>query len=295
MDNLNYKHLHYFWAVARTGSVTRAAEQLGVSMQTVSGQISRLEQQLGRSLFRQHGRGLELTEAGRVAQGYADRIFLLGEELAEALADPRLDQVLRLAAGVSDVLPKRIASRLLQPALELDAGLRLSCSEGDFDELIGELGRHRLDLVLADRPVASSEQQQFQSWQLLRCPVLLLASPALSERHRAGFPSSLEQAPLLLPSRDNVLRRQLEHWFEAQGLRPRVIGEFDDYALMETFARQGLGLCPTPALPDDTAGLPGLEQVGVLDGVWEHYYLSASRRKLQHPALQAILQAWSYN
>ncbi|WP_434634241.1 transcriptional activator NhaR [Chromobacterium sp. CV08] len=295
MDSLNYKHLHYFWAVARTGSVTRAAEQLGVSMQTVSGQISRLEQQLGRSLFRQQGRGLELTEAGRVAQGYADRIFLLGEELAEALADPRLDQVLRLAAGVSDVLPKRIASRLLQPALELDASLRLSCSEGDFDELIGELGRHRLDLVLADRPVASSEQQQFQSWQLLRCPVLLLACPALGECYRPGFPASLEQAPLLMPSRDNVLRRQLEHWFEAQRLRPRVIGEFDDYALMETFAREGLGLCPTPALPDDTAGLPGLERVGALDGVWEHYYLSASRRKLQHPALQAILQAWSYN
>ena len=292
MDKLNYKHLHYFWAVARTGSVTRAAEQLGISMQTVSGQISRLEQQLGRSLLRQQGRGLELTEAGRVAQGYADRIFLLGEEMEEALADPLLDQTLRLAAGISDVVPKGIASRLLRPALQTGNRLRLSCGEGDFDELIGELGRHRLDLVLADRPVASSEQQQFQSWPLLSCPVQLLAAPALHASRLAGFPASLEQAPLLLPSRDNVLRRQLEHWFEANGLRPDVVGEFDDHALMETFARQGMGLLPAPVSPDGEADHPGLLSWGALDGVWEHYYVTASRRKLQHPALQAILQAW---
>ncbi|MEO4029772.1 transcriptional activator NhaR [Chromobacterium vaccinii] len=292
MDKLNYKHLHYFWAVARTGSVTRAAEQLGISMQTVSGQISRLEQQLGRSLLRQQGRGLELTEAGRVAQGYADRIFLLGEEMEEALADPLLDQTLRLAAGISDVVPKGIASRLLRPALQTGNRLRLSCGEGDFDELIGELGRHRLDLVLADRPVASSEQQQFQSWPLLSCPVQLLAAPALHASRLAGFPANLEQAPLLLPSRDNVLRRQLEHWFEANGLRPDVVGEFDDHALMETFARQGMGLLPAPVSPDGEADHPGLLPLGALDGVWEHYYVTASRRKLQHPALQAILQAW---
>lgn len=293
MDKLNYKHLHYFWAVARTGSVTRAAEQLGISMQTVSGQISRLEQQLGRSLLRQQGRGLELTEAGRVAQGYADRIFLLGEEMEEALADPLLDQTLRLAAGISDVVPKGIASRLLRPAMQTGNRLRLSCGEGDFDELIGELGRHRLDLVLADRPVASSEQQQFQSWPLLRCPVQLLAAPALHASRQANFPASLEQAPLLLPSRDNVLRRQLEHWFEANGLRPDVVGEFDDHALMETFARQGMGLLPAPVSPDGEGDHPGLLSLGALDGVWEHYYVTASRRKLQHPALQAILQAWA--
>ncbi|ERE05760.1 transcriptional activator NhaR [Pseudogulbenkiania ferrooxidans] len=293
MDKLNYKHLHYFWAVARTGSVTRAAEQLGISMQTVSGQISRLEQQLGRSLLRQQGRGLELTEAGRVAQGYADRIFLLGEEMEEALADPLLDQTLRLAAGISDVVPKGIASRLLRPAMQTGNRLRLSCGEGDFDELIGELGRHRLDLVLADRPVASSEQQQFQSWPLLRCSVQLLAAPALHASRQANFPASLEQAPLLLPSRDNVLRRQLEHWFEANGLRPDVVGEFDDHALMETFARQGMGLLPAPVSPDGEGDHPGLLSLGALDGVWEHYYVTASRRKLQHPALQAILQAWA--
>jgi LysR family transcriptional activator of nhaA len=294
MENLNYKHLQYFWAVARTGSVTRAAGQLDVSMQTISGQIAKLERQLGRALFRQQGRGLELTEAGRLALSYADRIFMLGAELEEAMADEQLDQIQRLAAGVSDVLPKHIASRLLQPALPPESGqLRLSCSEGDFDELIGELGRHKLDLVLADRPVASSEQQQFQSWLLLRCPVQLLANPALKERYQPGFPASLRQAPLLLPSRDNMLRRQLEHWFESQGLRPRVVGECDDYALMETFARQGLGLCPAPFLPDEDNGPPGLEGIGTLDGIWEHYYVSASRRKLQHPSLLAILQAWA--
>ncbi|OBU88014.1 transcriptional activator NhaR [Chromobacterium subtsugae] len=292
MEKLNYKHLYYFWAVARTGSVTQAAEQLGISMQTISGQVAKLEQQLGCALFRQQGRGLALTEAGRTAQGYADQIFMLGEALGEALADARLDQAVRLAAGVSDVLPKRIASHLLRPALQMGRKLRLSCSEGDFDELLGDLGRHRLDLILADRPIASSEQQQFQSWLLLRCPVLLYAAPELCRRYRPEFPASLEQAPLLLPSRDNVLRRQLDHWLESQGLRVEVAGEFDDGALMETFARQGLGLLPSPALPDAAQDLSGLELVGCLDGVWEHYYAVASRRKLQHPALQAILQAW---
>ncbi|AXE32495.1 transcriptional activator NhaR [Chromobacterium phragmitis] len=292
MQGINYKHLNYFWHVARSGSVTRAAERLGVSMQTISGQITRLEQQLGRALFRQQGRGLALTEAGRLALGYADRIFLLGEEMEEALADARLGQTQRLAAGISDVLPKGIASRLLRPALTAAGHLRLSCSEGDFDELIGELGRHKLDLVLADRPVASSEQQQFQSWPLLRCPVLLLAAPALLERHLPDFPASLRHAPLLMPSRDNVLRRQLEHWFAEQDIRPEVVGEFDDHALMETFARQGLGLLPTPASPDGEADHPGLQRLGALEGVWEHYYVTASRRKLQHASLQAILQAW---
>ncbi|QIY80768.1 transcriptional activator NhaR [Chromobacterium violaceum] len=293
MDRINYKHLHYFWHVARAGSVTRAAGQLNVSMQTISGQITKLEQQLGRSLFRQQGRGLALTEAGRLALDYADRIFLLGEELETALADPLLDQTLRLAAGISDVVPKGIASRLLRPALRTNGRLRLSCGEGDFDELIGDLGRHRLDLVLADCPVASGEQQQFQSWPLLRCPVQLLAAPELHARCQAGFPASLEQAPLLLPSRDNVLRRQLEHWFDANGVRPDLVGEFDDHALMETFARQGLGLLPAPVSPDGEADHPGLLPLGALDGVWEHYYVTASRRKLQHPALQAILQAWT--
>ncbi|UTH74328.1 transcriptional activator NhaR [Chromobacterium sp. IIBBL 290-4] len=290
MRALNYKHLQYFWSVARAGSVTRAAEQQGVSMQTISGQVGKLEQQLGRALFRQQGRGLELTEAGRLALGYADQIFMLGEQLEEALGDDALDQTLRLAAGVSDVLPKSIASQLLSPALQSGQPMRLSCSEGDFDELMGELGRHRLDLVLADRPAASNEQQ-FQSWRLLSCPVQLFASADLHARYALDFPARLNHAPLLLPSRDNVLRRQLEHWFDTHGLRPVVVGEFDDYALMETFARQGLGLYPAPfAGPGDTPS-PELKRLGALDGVQEHYYLTISRRKLQHPAVQSLIDA----
>nr|WP_176426093.1 transcriptional activator NhaR [Chromobacterium sp. ASV5] len=286
---MNYKHLHYFWAVARAGSVTRAAEQLGMSAQTVSGQISRLEQEIGRALFRPQGRGLALTEAGRVALRYADQIFMLGEELSETLADAHLDQTIRLAAGVSDVLPKFIALQLLQPALRLPHRVRLSCSEGDFDELLTDLGSHRLDLILADRPIAASGQQQFQSWLLARCPVMIFGQPGLASQYEAGFPRSLDHAPLLLPSRDNVLRSQLEDWFDERGIRPDIVAEFDDGALMEAFAQQGLGLCPAPAWQAPRGD--GLQLIGAVDGVWEHYYAIASRRKLQHPALQAIVAA----
>lgn len=290
-SQLNYKHLHYFWAVARAGSVTAAAQQLGMSAQTVSGQISRLEQQIGRALFTQQGRGLVLTEAGRMAQTYADRIFQLGEELQEMLADEQLDQTLRLSSGISDVLPKSIAYRLLKPALALPQRLRLHCNEGAFDQLLHELASHSLDLVLADRPAPAAGQQAMQSHLLARCPVMIFATPALSARYRAGFPHSLQRAPLLLPSRDNVLRSQLEHWLDEQGIRPEIVGEFKDGALLQTFGEQGAGLFPAPVFAvDDITGGGKLDLLGRVAGVEEHYYAITNRRKLQHKAVQAIIQ-----
>ncbi|NWK76424.1 transcriptional activator NhaR [Aquitalea sp. LB_tupeE] len=291
LSHLNYKHLHYFWAVARAGSVTAAAQQLGMSAQTVSGQISRLEQQIGRALFKQQGRGLVLTEAGRMAQTYADRIFQLGEELQELLADEQLDNTLRLSSGVSDVLPKSIAYRLLKPALALPQRLRLHCTEGAFDQLLNELASHSLDLVLADRPAPAAGQQAMQSHLLARCPVMIYATPALAARYQADFPHSLHRAPLLLPSRDNVLRAQLEHWLNELGIRPEVVGEFKDGALLQTFGEEGAGLFPAPAFSaDDITGNGKLGLLGQVSGVEEHYYVITNRRKLQHKAVQAIIQ-----
>ncbi|BBF84636.1 transcriptional regulator, LysR family [Aquitalea magnusonii] len=289
-SQLNYKHLHYFWAVARAGSVTAAARQLGMSAQTVSGQISRLEQQIGRALFSQQGRGLVLTEAGRLALSYADRIFQLGEELQEMLADEQLDHTLRLSSGISDVLPKSIAYRLLKPALSLPQRLRLHCNEGAFDQLLHELASHSLDLVLADRPAPAAGQQTMQSHLLARCPVMIFATPELVARYRDGFPHSLQRAPLLLPSRDNVLRSQLEHWLDEQGIRAELVGEFKDGALLQTFGEQGVGLFPAPAfaVEDITAG-GKLGLLGRVAGVEEHYYAITNRRKLQHKAVQAII------
>ena len=291
LSNLNYKHLHYFWAVARAGSVTAAAQLLGMSAQTVSGQISRLEQQIGRALFKQQGRGLVLTEAGRMALTYADRIFQLGEELQELLADEQLDNTLRLSSGVSDVLPKSIAYRLLKPALALPQRLRLHCTEGAFDQLLNELASHSLDLVLADRPAPAAGQQAMQSHLLARCPVMIYATPELAARYQADFPHSLHRAPLLLPSRDNVLRAQLEHWLDELGIRPEIVGEFKDGALLQTFGEQGAGLFPAPAFSaDDITGNGKLGLLGQVSGVEEHYYAITNRRKLQHMAVQAIIQ-----
>ncbi|HJV06711.1 MAG TPA: transcriptional activator NhaR [Chromobacteriaceae bacterium] len=291
-EPLNYKHLHYFWAVAREGSVTRAAAQLGMSPQTVSGQVSRLEQTLGRALFTQQGRNLQLTEAGRVALRYADQIFMLGETLQETLQDAQLDKTIRLAVGISDVLPKTVSYRLLQPALTLEQRVRLACTERDFEQLLADLAQHRLDLVLADRPVPAGGLPALQSNLLARCPVMIFATATLAERYRAPFPACLHRAPMLLPTRGNVLRSQLEQWFEEIDVKVEVVAEFEDGALLNTFGQQGLGLFPAPAFqPGDITGRLDVEMLGRVGKVYEHYYAITHRRKLQHPAVQAVLQA----
>jgi len=288
IETLNYHHLRYFWAVAREGSVTRAAERLGMSAQTVSGQVSRLEAALGQALFTQVGRTLELTEAGRAALSYADQIFLLGEQLTDALRDASLERTLRLSAGVADVVPKTVSYHLLEPALTATDTLRLTCREGSFDELLNELALHRLDIVLSDRP-ALAGQAQFESRLLARCPVGIYGTPELAHRFRQGFPASLAGAPLLMPTRDNVLRGQVEAWLSEIGVRVRVVGEFEDGALMKTFGGRGFGLFPAPSFASaDITGHFGVEKVGDIDGVFEQYWAIANRKKIRHKAVAAI-------
>ncbi|MCL6262718.1 LysR family transcriptional regulator [Craterilacuibacter sp. RT1T] len=291
---LNYKHLRYFWAVAREGSVTRAAERLGMSVQTVSGQISRLEQAFGQALFNQQGRNLVLTEAGRAALSYAERIFLLGEELSDILRDDALDKTIRLTAGISDVVPKTVSYHLLEPALQMEERVRLVCREAGFDELLTELTLHRLDVVLADRP-ALSTQSQFESHLLSRCPVNIYGTKDLCRQYRDGFPHSLAGAPLLLPTRDNILRGQVENWLETLNLRVQVVGEFEDGALLKTFGGQGFGLFPAPSFASaDITGHFAVDIVGPVDGVFEHYWAIANRKKLQHRAVEAICNTALY-
>ncbi|AXK39898.1 transcriptional activator NhaR [Crenobacter cavernae] len=291
-EPLNYKHLHYFWAVAREGGVNRAAERLGMSAQTVSGQVSRLELALGKALFTQQGRKLVLTEAGRVALQYADQIFLLGETLQETLEEETPGATVRLSAGITDVLPKTVSYRLLEPALASGNRVRLVCTEGAFDELLAELALHRLDVVLADRPVPAGAQQPFVSTLLARCPVMIFGTAQLCARYRDGFPHSLARAPMLLPTRDNVLRSQLEQWFEAESIKVDIVGEFEDGALLKTFGRQGVGLFPAPSFQvDDITRQFEVEVLGAVEGVSEHYYAIANRRKLQHSAVEAIMRS----
>jgi LysR family transcriptional activator of nhaA len=289
-ETINYKHLHYFWVAAREGGIHRAAERLQMSAQTVSGQISKLERVLGKALFTQQGRSLVLTEAGRVALQYADQIFMLGETMQEALGQDSLVTTLRLSAGISDVLPKMVSYRLLEPALSADRHVRLVCTEGAFDTLLAELALHKLDVVLADRPVPAGGQQPFVSTLLARCPVMVFGTAELCARYREGFPYSLNKAPMLLPTRNNVLRSQLEQWFEAHNIRIDIIGEFDDGALLTAFGRQGVGLFPAPSFQvEDMTRQFDVDVLGEVDGVLEHYYAIANRRKLQHRAVEAIV------
>jgi LysR family transcriptional activator of nhaA len=291
LSNLNYKHLHYFWAVARAGSVTAAAQQLGMSAQTVSGQISRLEQQIGRALFTQQGRGLVLTEAGRMALTYADRIFQLGEELQELLADEQLDNTLRLSSGVSDVLPKSIAYRLLKPALALAATAAAALHRRGFRSIAARAGQPQPGSGTGRPPCPGSRPASHAIAFAGPLPGDDLRHASAGSALSGGFPHSLHRAPLLLPSRDNVLRAQLEHWLDELGIRPEIVGEFKDGALLQTFGEQGAGLFPAPAFSaDDITGNGKLGLLGQVSGVEEHYYAITNRRKLQHKAVQAIIQ-----
>jgi len=288
---LNFRHLYYFWVVAKEGSVTRAAERLDVAVQTISAQLALLEQSIGKALLAPQGRRLVLTEAGRVALNYADQIFLLGEQMQDALAND-VDGAMRLTVGISDSLPKLIASRLLDAALQLPQRVRLVCSEGNFESLLGDLSVHKLDVVLTDRPVPPGTNLRVFSHSLGDSELTLFALPEIAKQYRMKFPESLNGAPLLLPTRNNAIRSRIDQWFETNELRPDIVGEFDDNALLNTFGQRGLGLFPAPsALAADVRKQFGATPVGALAGVREQFYAISNERKIKHPAVEAILSA----
>ncbi|MGV3741471.1 MAG: transcriptional activator NhaR [Burkholderiaceae bacterium] len=290
--SLNFRHLYYFWVVAKEGSVTRAAERLDVAVQTISAQLGLLEQALGKSLFAPQGRRLVLTEAGRIALGYADQIFLLGEQMQDALADSDVERTMRLTVGISDSLPKLISARLLEAALGLPERVKLVCYEDKFESLLGDLSVHKLDVVLTDRSVPPGATLRVFSHLLGESEITLFGVPSLAKKYRAGFPQSLNGAPLLLPTRNNAIRGRIDHWFEVHGIHPNVVGEFDDNALLNTFGRNGLGLFPAPsALTKDVEEQFGAVSVGEMSKVREQFYAISNERKIKHPAIDAILLA----
>jgi len=294
-NDINYRHLFYFWVVAKEGGITRAAERIGLAVQTVSSQLALLEQQLGKTLFSQQGRRLVLTEAGRVALAYADQIFLLGEQMQEALNEADTGRT-RLTVGISDSLPKLSAFRMLEAALATERPVRLVCYEDQFDALLAELALHKLDVVLTDREVRAGTSLKVFSHQLFDSEMLVVGTPALAERYRDGFPHNLGGAPFLLPTRNNALRGKIDEWFVQHGVRPDVVGEFEDNALLNTFGRRGLGLFFTSAaLSGEVAEQFGAVEVGAVPDVREQFYAISNDRKIQHPAVEAILAAAQKN
>jgi LysR family transcriptional activator of nhaA len=289
--NINFRHLYYFWVVAKEGGITQAAKRLNLAIQTISSQLSLLEESVGKALFTQQGRRLVLTEAGRLALSYADKIFLLGEQMQEALAEADSART-RLTVGISDSLPKLTAYKLLEATATLDRPVRLVCYEDQFEALLGELALHKLDVVLTDREVRPGTSLGVFSHQLFESQTIVVGTAALAQVYQEAFPRNLNGAPFLLPTRNNALRGKIDEWFDAHGVRPDVVGEFEDNALLNTFGRRGLGLFFAPAvLATEMEEQFGVVLVGRVPQVREQFYAISNERKIQHPAVEAILAA----
>jgi LysR family transcriptional activator of nhaA len=292
MDWLNYHHLLYFWAVVRDGSIARAGERLHLSQPTISTQLRKLERAVGDKLFQKVGRKLQLTDTGRMVYRYADEIFSIGKELADALRGRGGDRPLRFTVGVSDVLPKLIVQRLLQPAFKLPEPVQLNCREGKPDELLVALAGHDLDIVLSDAPAGAGVRVKAFSHLLGECGVGVFGTRELAKKYRRRFPHSLNGAPILLPAASTSLRRALDQWFDTENIRPHVAAEFDDSALLKTFGREGVGLFPAPlAIRKEIERQYGVRLIGEVPNVKERFYAISVERRLRHPAVIAISTA----
>lgn len=291
MEWLNFNHLRYFWSVAREGSLARAAADLRLAPSTLSGQIRLLEQQLGVQLFTRVGRGLVLSEPGRLVFRYAEDIFSLGRELQDALGGRTGGRATTVIVGIADVLPKLVASRLLDPVLRSSRTTQLVCREDKPARLLAELALHNIDVILSDSPVGPSAPVRTFGHLLGECGVALFATSKLAATIRGGFPESLESAPLLLPTENTALRRSLELWFAERGLRPKIVGEFEDSALMKVFGQSGHGLFPAATvIADEVIRQYQVRLVGELAGVRERFYAISTERRLKEPAVLAILE-----
>lgn len=286
---MNLKHLRYFWAIARFGGLSRAAEQLKLSPATLSGQVAELQLGLGVELLRQVGRGLELTDAGRVAYSYADEIFGLTDELESQVRAMPSGRARLFRVGMTDAVPRSLAYRLLAPLME-DQGIRLTASHERLDVLLADLALHRLEVVIADRPLPTGSAVKAYNHVLGTTPMGLFAAPALAKRLRQGFPASLAGAPLLVPGRDSVVYEQLRQWLETHRVAARIVGEFDDGGLMKTFGASGIGAFPAPlTVRSEIERLYGVELVGVLEGVTERYYAISTERRATDPQVVRLL------
>jgi LysR family transcriptional regulator, transcriptional activator of nhaA len=286
---LNYKQLHYFWQVARAGSIARASEQLDLTPQTLSGQIGLLETSLEATLFKRVGRGLELTETGRLALSYADEIFEIGAEMEQALSGGTVKQVTTFRVGIADVMPKSIVYSLLAPAMSLAEPIKIICREDKLDKLLGDLAIHRLDLVLSDRPMPAQLDIKGNNHKLGECGISFFAIPELANKYQQDFPVSLNHAPLLVPSLDTAMRVRLMRWFDAERIRPQIVGEFDDSALMKAFGQAGIGIFMAPSVIAAEIALQyGVVEFGKTDEVQDYYYAISVERRFDHPAVAAI-------
>ena len=292
MHWLNYHHLLYFWTAAKEKGMSAAARKLNVTQPTVSGQIRELESRCGGKLLVRRGNELHMTPLGERVFAYADEIFDIGQELMATLEQPEVTRPVAFVAGVVESLPKLVAYELLKPALAMDEAVFLRVSQGPLDRLLGDLSVHGVDLVLSDAPISPHFHVRAFNHPLGESPVGIFAEAEMAEALRDGFPRSLQGQPFLLPAPRTMLRRAIDYWFDQIDVKPAVVAEFDDSALLKAFAHEGLGAYAAPlVIEQDLAETYGSRLAGSCAGVSERYYAISVERRIQHPAVAAIARS----
>ncbi|QWE11911.1 LysR family transcriptional regulator [Polynucleobacter sp. AP-Titi-500A-B4] len=289
-NSYNYRHLYYFWVVAKEGSMSKAAERLDMAIQTISAQVHELEKSLGYMLFKPAGRGITLTESGFAALKIADQIFSIGEKLPEAVRDAAKSPKTKITVGVSDGLPKLITRQLLEPILK-HKDVQLIAYEGEFDDLLADLALHRLDILLADRPAPNNKNLNVYSEELTKTSIAWFSPKQFVKQGKKSFPECLSELPILLPTSHSTVRLLIDQWFTKHGITPNIVGEFEDSALLKTFAASGLGVFPAGKLIEkDLEETYGIELLGNCDEIHEYFYAIRSEKKIEHPLVQAIIK-----
>jgi len=292
MSSLNFKHLRYFWAVAANGTIARASEILHVTPQTISGQLRELEEQMNAKLFQKSGRNLVLTETGRLVFSYADEMFRLSDELQDVMEGRTPGTALTLTVGVAMVVPKLLAYRVLEPVLQMDESVRLVCQEASLADLLADLSIHKVDLVLADAPMSPALNIRAYNHLLGESGLSFFTVKNKARKYAAGFPDSLDGAPMLMPTSSSALRRSLEQWFERQGIKPVIVAEFEDRALMKAFGEADAGIFTSPTtVEEDVVAKYGVRVIGRTEDIKEHFYAISAERRIKHPAVSAITEA----
>ena len=292
MQRLNLKHLHYFWVVASHGSIVDASAVLHLTPQTISGQLRQLEESIGSKLFEKAGRNLVLSDTGRMVFNYADEMFRLAGDLQDALQGRTSEKDLVLKVGIAMVVPKLLAYRVLEPAMHMPREIRMVCHEAPLVDLLADLAVHKLDVVLADSPVSPALNIRAYNHVLGESPISFFATPRTAAGYRRDFPRSLDGAPMLMPTTNSSLRRALEQWLEHEDIRPRIVAEFEDRALMKAFGEAGTGVFTSPtAVEDDVVSKYGVEIIGRAESLRERFYAISAERRIKHPAVAAITAA----
>lgn len=289
-NSYNYRHLYYFWVVAKEGSMSKAAERLDMAIQTISAQVHELEKSLGHLLFKPAGRGITLTESGLAALKIADQVFSIGEKLPEAVRNAAKSPKIKISVGVSDGLPKLITKQLLEPILK-HKDVLLIAHEGEFDDLLANLALHRLDIILADRPAPNNKNLNVYSEELIKTSIAWFIPKQFAKKIKKSFPECLNDLPILMPTSHSTVRHLIDQWFIKHEITPNIVGEFEDSALLKTFAASGLGAFPAGKLIEkDLKETYGIEWLGNCDEIFEYFYAIRSEKKILHPLVEAIIQ-----